>query len=30
VLGVTVSSVVTCTEILGDPELITKIKKASN
>ncbi|MCD6018034.1 MAG: all-trans-retinol 13,14-reductase [Bacteroidetes bacterium] len=29
VMGVTVSSVVTCTEILGDPELITKIKKAS-
>lgn len=28
VLGVTVSSVVTCTEILEDSELITKIKKA--
>ena len=29
VLGVTVSSVVTCTEILGDPDLILKIKQAS-
>ncbi len=28
VLGVTVSSVVTCTEILGDPDLISKIAKA--
>ncbi len=29
VLGVTVSSVVTCTEILGDPDLITKIKSTN-
>lgn len=29
VLGVTVSSVVTCSEILGDPLLINKIKQAS-
>ena len=29
VLGVTVSSVVTCTEILGNQQLITEIKNAS-